>query len=140
MLDSSGRVVQCPTMAGEILKVSKLESEEEEEEEDDSMTGKGKDGNILSSLTVTDGTSVAKGSASVSSTIESGFEWVEQLCGLTPSSRQGQLVYMMIMLLIPILPIFGLITQNVITLNDIILKKVIYCQPGKVTEMRSLKC
>ena len=31
---------------------------------------------------------------------------------------------MLIMLLIPILPIFGLITQNVIALNDIILKKV----------------
>ena len=30
----------------------------------------------------------------------------------------------MIMLLIPILPIFALITQNVITLNTIILKKV----------------
>ena len=114
-------------MAGEILKVSKEEIEEElqEEEEDESMTDKGKDGNILSSQTVTDGaSSVARGTNSVSSTIESGFEWVEQLCGLTPSSRQGQLVYMLIMLLIPILPIFGLITQNVIALNDIILKKV----------------
>ena len=114
-------------MVGEILKVSKEESEVEEleEEEDESMTDKGKDGNILSSQTVTDGTSsVAKGSSSVSSSIESGFEWVEQLCGLTPSSRQGQLVYMLIMLLIPILPIFGLITQNVISLNEIILKKV----------------
>ena len=39
-------------------------------------------------------------------------------------SRQGQVIYMLIMLLIPILPIFGLITQNVIALNDIILKKV----------------
>ena len=113
-------------MAGEILKVSKEEIEEElQEEEDESMTDKGKDGNILSSQTVTDGaSSVARGTNSVSSTIESGFEWVEQLCGLTPSSRQGQLVYMLIMLLIPILPIFGLITQNVIALNDIILKKV----------------
>ena len=120
--------VHCPspTMAGEILKVSKEEIEEElQEEEDESMTDKGKDGNILSSQTVTDGaSSVARGTNSVSSTIESGFEWVEQLCGLTPSSRQGQLVYMLIMLLIPILPIFGLITQNVIALNDIILKKV----------------
>ena len=76
-------------MVGEILKVSKDESEEEEEE-DESMTGKGKDGNILSSLTATDGSSVAKGSTpTVSSTFESGFEWVEQLCGLTPSSRQS---------------------------------------------------
>ena len=119
-------------MVGEILRVLKEESEVEEleGEEDESMADKGKDGNILSSQTVTDGTSsVAKGSSSVSSSIESGFEWVEQLCGLTPSSRQGQLVYMLIMLLIPILPIFGLITQNVITLNDIILKKV---REGKV--------
>ena len=92
---SRGFCLEPPaSMAGEILRVSKEGSEEElEEEEDESMTGKGKDGIILSSLTATDGTSVTKGS-SVSSTFESGFEWVEQLCGLTPSSRQGQLVYM----------------------------------------------
>ena len=115
-------------MTSEILKVSKEDSEEEEkekEEEDESMAEKGKDRNILRSRTATDDAfPVVKGSNSVSSTIESGFEWVEQLCGLTPSSRQGQLIYMLIMLLIPILPIFGLITQNVIALNDIILKKV----------------
>ena len=81
-------------MTGEILRVPKEGSEEEEEgEEDESLSGKGKAGPALSSLTVTDGTSVAKGST-VSSTFESGFEWVEQLCGLTPSSRQGQIVYM----------------------------------------------
>ena len=81
-----------PSMAGEILRVPKEGIEmEEEEEEEESMNGKGKDGIVLSSLT--DGTSVAKDS-SISSTIESGFEWVEQLCGLTPTSRQGQLVYM----------------------------------------------
>ena len=79
-----------PSMAGEILRVPK-EGIEMEEEEEESMNGKGKDGIVLSSLT--DGTSVAKNS-SISSTIESGFEWVEQLCGLTPTSRQGQLVYM----------------------------------------------
>ena len=80
-----------PSMAGEILRAPKEGIEIEEEEEEESMNGKGKDGIVLSSLT--DGTSVAKDS-SISSTIESGFEWVEQLCGLTPTSRQGQLVYM----------------------------------------------
>ena len=89
----SGANQAPPSMAGEILRVPKEGiEEEEEEEEEESMNGKGKEGNILSSLT--DGTSSVAKNSSISSTIESGFEWVEQLCGLTPTSRQGQLVYM----------------------------------------------
>ena len=34
-----------------------------------------------------------------------------------PSLYQGQLIYMMAMLLIPLIPIFALVTQNVILLN-----------------------
>ena len=107
-------------MTREILRIATEEQEEDDDagEEVDTMKNKGKDG--------VDGeeTSLTKDSPTVSSTLEMGFEWVEQLCGLTPTSRQGQLVYMLIMLLIPILPIFCLITQNVLSLNDIILKKV----------------
>lgn len=35
----------------------------------------------------------------------------------------GQYIYMMAMLLIPLIPIFALVTQNVILLNDIIERK-----------------
>ena len=107
-----------PTMTREILRIATEEHEEDDDagEGVDTMKDKGKDD--------VDESSHTKDSSYVSLTIEMGFEWVEQLCGITPSSRQGQVVYMLIMLLIPILPIFCLITQNVLSLNDIILKKV----------------
>ena len=46
-----------------------------------------------STLTVTDGNSKMS-SSSVTVTLESGLEWLDNLCGLTPTSRQGQMVYM----------------------------------------------
>ena len=65
------------------------------------------------------------------------FLW--QVCGITPTSKRGlsmsvssnnlrvgcsgQYIYMMAMLLIPLIPIFALVTQNVILLNDIIERK-----------------
>ena len=45
------------------------------------------------------------------------------MCGITPTSKKGQGIYMFIMLLIPLIPIFALITQNVILLNNIIIRK-----------------
>ena len=45
------------------------------------------------------------------------------MCGITPTTRRGQVVYMFIMLLIPLIPIFALITQNTILVNNIIIRK-----------------
>ena len=107
-------------MTSDSFKKMKEDSDDEEVE---SNTGKGElAGTDESTMTVTDGNSKVS-SSSVTATMESGLEWLDKLCGLTPTSRQGQLVYMLIMLLIPLLPIFALITQNVITLNDIIVRK-----------------
>ena len=47
----------------------------------------------------------------------------DRMCGITPTTRRGQVVYMFIMLLIPLIPIFALITQNTILVNNIIIRK-----------------
>ena len=131
------------TMAVDLIKKIKDDSEEEEEVEGgdggggEGGGGPGKsgpgEGVTDSTLTVTDGNSKVS-SSSVTLTLESGMEWLDNLCGLTPTSRQGQLVYMLIMLLIPLLPIFALITQNVITLNDIIVRKADLIDSDKSVE------
>lgn len=59
----------------------------------------------------------------MSSSIAMSLQWMDKICGITPSSKRGQLIYMLAMLLIPLIPIFALVTQNVILLNDIITKK-----------------
>ena len=59
----------------------------------------------------------------MSNSIAVSFQWLDKVCGITPTSKRGQLIYMMAMLLIPLIPIFALVTQNVILLNDIIVKK-----------------
>ena len=131
------------TMAVDLIKKIKDDSEEEEEVEGGDGGGGGGGGGpgksgpgegvTDSTLTVTDGNSKVS-SSSVTLTLESGMEWLDNLCGLTPTSRQGQLVYMLIMLLIPLLPIFALITQNVITLNDIIVRKADLIDSDKSVE------
>ena len=132
------------TMAVDLIKKIKDDSEEEEEVEGGDGGGGGEGGGgpgksgpgegvTDSTLTVTDGNSKVS-SSSVTLTLESGMEWLDNLCGLTPTSRQGQLVYMLIMLLIPLLPIFALITQNVITLNDIIVRKADLIDSDKSVE------
>ena len=59
----------------------------------------------------------------MSSSIAMSLQWLDKICGITPSTKRGQLIYMLAMLLIPLIPIFALVTQNVILLNDIITKK-----------------
>ena len=49
--------------------------------------------------------------------------WLDKMCGITPSSKRGQLIYMLAMLAIPLVPIFALVTQNVVLLNNIIIRK-----------------
>ena len=51
------------------------------------------------------------------------LQWLDRMCGITPTSKRGQIVYMFIMLLIPLIPIFALITQNMLLLNNIIVRK-----------------
>ena len=99
------------TMAASLIKKLKDESEEEDEVESrdsgdggesgggggEGGGGSGKSGRgertTESTLTVTDGNSKMS-SSSVTVTLESGLEWLDNLCGLTPTSRQGQMVYM----------------------------------------------
>ena len=49
--------------------------------------------------------------------------WLERVCGVAPSSRTGQRIYMFTMLLIPLMPIVALITQNIFLLSDILDRK-----------------
>ena len=49
--------------------------------------------------------------------------WLDKICGTTPSSKRGQLIYMLAMLTIPLVPIFALVSQNVVLLNNIIIRK-----------------
>ena len=51
------------------------------------------------------------------------LQWFDKMCGITPSSKRGQLIYMLAMLAIPLIPIFALVTQNVVLLNNIIIRK-----------------
>ena len=87
--------------------------EEREEMEDTNRSNAFESGGDGFSLTV-DG---------MSNSIAMSFQWLDKVCGITPTSKRGQLIYMMAMLLIPLIPIFALVTQNVILLNDIILRK-----------------
>ena len=51
------------------------------------------------------------------------LQWLDKMCGITPTSKKGQMIYMFIMLLIPIIPVLALVTQNVVMLNTIITRK-----------------
>ena len=52
-----------------------------------------------------------------------GMQWLDKICGITPTTKRGQNIYMACMLVIPLIPISALITQNVILLNDVIIRK-----------------
>ena len=57
----------------------------------------------------------------VSDSINVSIVWLDRMCGITPTTKRGQTIYMAFMLMIPLIPIFALITQNVIQLNDVII-------------------
>ena len=59
----------------------------------------------------------------MSNSLAMSLQWLDKTCGITPSSKRGQLIYMFAMLLIPLVPIFALVTQNVVLLNNIIIRK-----------------
>ena len=50
-------------------------------------------------------------------------QWLDKICGITPSTKRGQNIYMACMLLIPLIPTFALIVQNIILLDEIINRK-----------------
>ena len=87
---------------------------EEEEAEKTTMEEKDKSG-VLES-----GEGFSLTMEGMSSSIAMSLQWIDKICGITPSSKRGQVIYMLAMLLIPLIPIFALVTQNVILLNDII--------------------
>ena len=49
--------------------------------------------------------------------------WLESVCGIAPTSRAGQRIYMFTMLSIPLIPIVSLIAQNIVLLSDILDRK-----------------
>ena len=59
----------------------------------------------------------------VSMSFAISMQWLDKLCGIAPTSRNGQLIYMFTMLLIPLIPILALITQNIVLLTDTIERK-----------------
>ena len=59
----------------------------------------------------------------VSGSLASSLHWLDRFCGITPSTKRGQWIYMLIMILIPLVPIFALITQNIVLVNDILVRK-----------------
>ena len=63
------------------------------------------------------------GASIVSDSINFSIIWLDRMCGITPTTKRGQTIYMVFMLLIPLIPIFALITQNVIQLNDVIIRR-----------------
>ena len=59
----------------------------------------------------------------VSDSINVSIIWLDRMCVITPTTKRGQTIYMAFMLMIPLMPIFALITQNVIQLNDVIIHR-----------------
>ena len=70
-----------------------------------------------------EGVSVAKTFDNVSDSLVMSLQWLDKMCGISPTTKRGQLIYMFIMLLIPLLPILALIVQNIISVNSITLRK-----------------
>ena len=50
-------------------------------------------------------------SGAVSMSFAASMQWLDKLCGIAPTSRKGQLIYMFTMLLIPLIPIIGSVPQ-----------------------------
>ena len=59
----------------------------------------------------------------MSGSLALSLHWLDKFCGITPSTRRGQWIYMIIMILMPLVPIFALITQNIVLVNDILIRK-----------------
>ena len=59
----------------------------------------------------------------VSESVIVSLRWLQWMCGITPTTKRGQNIYMTCMLLIPLIPILALIAQNIILLNDVIIRK-----------------
>ena len=70
----------------------------------------------------------------VSDSINVSIVWLDRICGITPTTKRGQTIYMAFMLMIPLIPIFALITQNLIQLNEVILLRDDLTQTDKSVE------
>ena len=115
--------------------INQMKEDSDDDEEDGSESNDEEEGNnptvedgIFSKSGKDDGVSGASMSinasnTAMSDTVNMSLQWVDRICGITPTTKKGQNIYMACMLLIPLIPIFALITQNVILLNDIIIRK-----------------
>ena len=118
------------TKWSKLLKQIKGDEEDDNEEEDEDENP---DENLENKNEIKEEeTSVAKSGEAVSMTrtfdtmsdsLVMSLAWLDKMCGITPTTKKGQLIYMFIMLLIPLLPIWALITQNVIAVNSITIRK-----------------
>ena len=68
-------------------------------------------------------TSTDVASRTLSDHLNKSVIWLDKLCRITPTTKKGQNIYMACMLIIPLLPIIALITQNIILLTDVIKRK-----------------
>ena len=67
--------------------------------------------------------SLAASGSRISESVNISLQWIDKMCGITPTTKKGQNIFMAGMLVIPLIPIFALITQNVILFNDVIIRK-----------------
>ena len=71
------------------------------------------------------GTSVFNGSvgwSKLSDSINISLHFLDNLFHMTPLTRRGQIIYMLLMILIPLVPILGLVSQNAYQLSSTIEK------------------
>ena len=100
------------------------QDEDEEEDDEDAKDVSTKISNEVSGQPMTDqATTLTVSSSWVSDSVNMSMQWLDRICGITPTTKRGQNIYMAFMLVIPLIPIIALITQNVILLNDVIIRQ-----------------
>ena len=123
---------QGGTKWSKLLKQIKGDEEEEDDNDDEdnnaheNLENKSENKEEETSQSVAksgDGMSMTRTFDNMSDSLVMSLAWLDKMCGITPTTKKGQLIYMFIMLLIPLLPILALITQNIISVNSITVRK-----------------
>ena len=96
--------------------VQQLKGESDDEDDQDSNDEEEENNEINEGIKTELATKSVKdeGSTIVSESVNISMQWLDKMCGITPTTKRGQNIYMACMLLIPLIPIFALITQNII--------------------------
>ena len=99
-----------------IVNQLRAESEDEEETEEDEEARRNEEENrtidedIRSEL-ANSKTFGQEEDSNLISSVNMTIQWLDRMCGITPSTTRGQNIYMACMLLIPLVPIFALVIQ-----------------------------